>query len=195
VCKLNDAQSELLTAVDPALEAKLAVSASPSKQAAGGEAALSKQTLEHLPSAIAQAMANDESVTQGLEDMLATITTMALLGKESMERKTREEEAEQQEARTELAAARAALEALRKEQGEQHKSAASTSEALLAEQAAHAAAAQVYPSLLALLVQKYANAHACCRRAGAGGRQGGAGGGGGEARGAREGARAGSGGH
>jgi hypothetical protein len=147
VCKLNDAQSELLTAVDPALEAKIAVSASPSKQAAG-EAALSKQTLEHLPSAIAQAMANDEFVTQGLEDMLATITTMALLGKEAMELKTREEEAEQQEARTELAAARAALEVLRKEHSDQHKSAASTSEALLAEQAAHAAAAQVYPFCL-----------------------------------------------
>ena len=66
--KLKESQSALLTAVDPALEAKLAVSAqSPSKLK---QATAQKPTLEHLPSAIAQAIEDDDDVAQGGTDSL-----------------------------------------------------------------------------------------------------------------------------
>jgi hypothetical protein len=75
------AQSKLLTAIDPALEAKLAV-ASPSGSGSGSSKAAKplRPTLEKVPSAIAQAIADDEDVAQSVEDELAALAAMAEQG-------------------------------------------------------------------------------------------------------------------
>jgi hypothetical protein len=73
--KLKESQSDLLTVVDPALEARLAVSfQSPSKVK---QTSAQKPTLEHLPSAIAQAIKDDDDVTQAVEENLALLIAMA----------------------------------------------------------------------------------------------------------------------
>ena len=134
VAKLKESQSDLLTVVDPALEARLAVSfQSPSK---AKQASAQKPTLEHLPSAIAQAIMDDDDVTQAVEENLALLISMANSAKAAVEKTIRDNEESVAEMQQDMDAKNKELKAL---QDAKAASLAEGSDALKAEQAAHAA--------------------------------------------------------
>ena len=141
VAKLKVAQSELLTAIDPALEAKLAVLAVPLTTSPQHSGKTPKATLEGLPSAIAAAMRDDDDVTQGVEDMVSTLRTMATMGKTALVKTLSDNEESitdltvDLEAKTvELGTKSKELEAARRDVS---SSTAAGAEALRAEQEAH----------------------------------------------------------
>ena len=133
VAKLKESQSDLLTVVDPALEARLAVSfQSPGK---AKQASAQKPTLEHLPSAIAQAIKDDDDVTQAVEENLALLIAMANSAKAAVEKTLRDNEESVAEMQQDSEAKIKELKALHDAKS---ASLAEGSDALKAEQAAHA---------------------------------------------------------